>query len=84
MPAAAGGSNGGHVGEEQRSEPGFMVATVWLMCEDVVQTVRLLKERGVDCPEPVNEGWGVMTSFALPSGERLGLYEPLHEKAIGL
>ena len=76
MPAAAqGGSADGS---------GFMVATVWMMVEDIEAERTRLSSHGVDCPEAVNEGWGIMTSFALPSGARLGLYQPLHPTALEL
>lgn len=62
----------------------FMVATVWLMVEDIAAATAKLAAHGVECPEPQNEGWGISTSFALPSGARLGLYQPLHPVALGL
>lgn len=62
----------------------FMVATVWLMVEDIAAATAKLAALGVDCPPPLNEGWGISTTFALPSGARLGLYQPLHPVALEL
>jgi hypothetical protein len=73
MPPAAGKGSGG-----------MMVATIWLMCEDVAATMADLAAKGVSCPEAVDEGWGIHTSITLPSGSRLGLYQPLHETALEL
>lgn len=76
MPAAAS--------EGATADSGFMIATVWMMVEDIESAVGQLAAKGVACPEPHNEGWGISTSFALPSGARLGLYQPLHQMAIRL
>lgn len=62
----------------------FAVATVWLLVEDIAAARAELSAKGVESPEPQNEGWGISTSLALPSGARLGLYQPLHETALGL
>jgi hypothetical protein len=69
---------------ERGTGGGFMIATVWLMCPDIEECRARLVEKGVESAEAVNEGWGISTSFALPSGARLGLYQPLHETALGL
>ena len=63
---------------------GFMISTVWLMVDDVEAARQQLAAKGVEAAEAQNEGWGISTSFALPSGARLGLYQPLHEIAIDL
>jgi hypothetical protein len=63
---------------------GFAIATVWLMVEDVEDARSKLADKGVETPQAVDEGWGIHTSFALPSGARLGLYQPRHEVAIDL
>jgi hypothetical protein len=72
-PEAATGARGG-----------YMHATVWLMCADIEVAVAELAGKGVHCPERSNEGWGITTSLALPSGALLGLYQPLHPTALDL
>jgi catechol 2,3-dioxygenase-like lactoylglutathione lyase family enzyme len=62
----------------------FMVATVWLMVDDIEAARQELAGKGVDAAEAENEGWGHSTSFPLPSGARLGLYQPLHPLALEL
>ena len=52
-----------------------------LMCDNLEQTMADLTGRGVEF-EPVERmRWGVLTSFRLPGGGRIGLYEPLHPRA---
>jgi catechol 2,3-dioxygenase-like lactoylglutathione lyase family enzyme len=62
----------------------MMPAQVWMMVADIEAARAQLATLGVDCPEAHNEGWGISTSFALPSGARLGLYQPLHPVALDL
>ena len=57
-------------------------ATVYLMCRNLAETLERLKAKGVTHSETHEAGWGVVTSIALPSGGRLGLYEPHHPLAI--
>ena len=76
MPAAAAAQ--GEVGSR------FMVATVWMMVEDIAAARSALSAKGVATVEPVDEGWGIHTAITLPSGALLGLYQPLHPTALGL
>jgi hypothetical protein len=55
---------------------------LYLMCDDIEETIRDLETRGVRCSPVKDEGWGLMTSLQLPGGEELGLYEPRHETAL--
>lgn len=57
---------------------------LYLMCDDVTATVRRLADKGVRCGPVKDEGWGLLTSIALPGGGELGLYEPRHPKATEL
>ena len=70
--------------EGASADGGFMTATVWLMVDDIEAARAELAAKDVKAAEAENEGWGISTSFALPSGARLGLYQPLHEIAIDL
>ena len=52
---------------------------LYLMCDDIEATVRELKAKGVEFSGDVTrQRWGLITAIQLPSGGRLGLYEPLH------
>ncbi len=56
---------------------------VYLMCDDIEATVAELKAKGVEFTIPVDDqGWGLLTSFKIPSGSAIGLYEPRHPTAI--
>ena len=54
------------------------VQELYLMCDDIEQTVSELAAAGVACTEVSDQGWGLLTEITLPSGSRLGLYQPRH------
>ena len=56
-------------------------AELYLMCADLDATVKALAAKGVRCAETARERWGIRTTIPLPSGARLGLYQPLHATA---
>ena len=70
--------------EGASSEGGFMTATVWFMVDDIEAARTKLADKGVESGAAQDEGWGISTSFALPSGARLGLYQPRHQTALEL
>jgi catechol 2,3-dioxygenase-like lactoylglutathione lyase family enzyme len=52
---------------------------LYLMCDDIRATIAELKGKGVDVSDEISdEGFGLMTSLALPGGGELALYEPRH------
>lgn len=52
---------------------------LYLMCDNLEETVAELKAKGVEITRPItNAGWGLLTSLKLPGGEELSLYEPRH------
>ncbi len=52
----------------------------WLMCDDIVDTIREMERAGI-AATPVREAsWGVMTTLTLPGGGKLGVYEPKHPR----
>jgi hypothetical protein len=54
-----------------------------LMCDDIVATADDLRSKGVEVRgEPIDEGWGITTTLALPGGVEVMLYEPRHPTAI--
>jgi predicted enzyme related to lactoylglutathione lyase len=56
---------------------------LYLMCDDVEATVAELKQKGVEFSRPISEqGFGKVTSIALPGGGEIGLYEPRHPTAL--
>ena len=57
-------------------------AIVYLMTDDVEGEVARLAARQVVCTAIAEERWGRRTSFRLPSGQEMGLYQPSHPTAI--
>ncbi len=52
---------------------------LYLMCDDIYQTVGELERKGVEFSAPVSdEGFGLMTTIEMPGAGKLGLYEPKH------
>lgn len=50
-------------------------------CEDIEKTVAELRERGVEFTQDVTDaGFGFITTFKIPGGAEVGLYEPKYEK----
>ena len=62
-------------------QPGFH--ELYLMCDDIEQTVADLTARGVEFTAPIeNQGFGLATRFRIPGGGDLALYQPRHPTAI--
>jgi catechol 2,3-dioxygenase-like lactoylglutathione lyase family enzyme len=58
---------------------------LFLMCDDVRETRRELSAKGARFEgDVVDEGYGLQVMLVLPSGTRIGLYEPRHRIAYGL
>jgi catechol 2,3-dioxygenase-like lactoylglutathione lyase family enzyme len=52
---------------------------LYLMCDDLQETLQELEAKGVEFSRPIHEErWGVVTAIRLPDGGELGLYEPRH------
>lgn len=53
---------------------------LYLMCADVAAFVTEMEAHDVRC-EPIREmGWGRLTQVTLPSGGKIGVYEPRHAR----
>ena len=58
---------------------------LYLMCDDIEQTVKELEAKGVEFPKPIeNAGFGLVTRFTIPGGAEVALYQPRHPTAIQL
>jgi predicted enzyme related to lactoylglutathione lyase len=65
------------------SEDGEVHHTIHLMCDDVHATMKELQAKGVRFSQPItDQGYGLVTSIAMPGGGELGLYQPRHPTAI--
>lgn len=59
-------------------------ASLYLMCDDLRAQIELLKAKKVQSTEVEEESWGIRTTFKLPSGGEIGLYQPKHATALDL
>jgi hypothetical protein len=59
-------------------------AALYLMCADLDATMESFESKGVLFSEVRKERWGIVTTFRLPSGGEIGLYQPLHPRATGI
>ena len=59
-------------------------AVLYLMCDDLTSVISTLKEKNVVCSDVQAAEWGQATTIPLPSGGRIGLYQPAHPTAFDL
>jgi hypothetical protein len=55
-------------------------AQLYLMTSDLEATTAALRAKGIETGPASDEGWGMVTSIALPGGGEIGLYEPHHPR----
>jgi hypothetical protein len=73
-----------HPSDGDRSQSGDKLARadLYLMCDDLAALIKSLQAKGVKCPTPEKERWGIKTTIQLPSGAEIGVYQPAHPIAI--
>jgi len=69
-----------HAASGATTEDGNAAAAVYLMCDDLKATMQSL-EKKVHFAKVEEAPWGTVTSFSLPSGAKVGLYQPKHPTA---
>ena len=52
----------------------------YLMCDDIKAFVAEMEKKNITCGEVQDMGWGVLTQLTLPSGGKLGVYQPRHAR----
>jgi hypothetical protein len=52
----------------------------YLMLDDIAAFVRAMERRHIACGRVQDEGWGLLSHMTLPSGGRLGIYQPRHAR----
>jgi catechol 2,3-dioxygenase-like lactoylglutathione lyase family enzyme len=58
---------------------------LYFMCDDLAGTLDKLKAAGATVSSsPSDQRWGVVAEIALPSGARIGVYQPRHSVAYAL
>lgn len=68
---------------QRHADHDLLGAVLYLMCDDVQAVVGELGAKQVTCSRIVVAEWGSSTTVPLPSGGRVGLYQPTHPTAIG-
>jgi hypothetical protein len=56
---------------------------LYFMCDNLKAEMESLKNQKVHCGPVKEERWGSLTTFTLPGGGKIGLYQPKHPTAIG-
>ena len=71
-------------GLEQRSGQEMLAGVLYLMCDDLEAFTAALKAKDVQCSNVETARWGIATTIPLPSGGKIGLYQPRHKTALDL
>jgi predicted enzyme related to lactoylglutathione lyase len=69
---------------QQHGEEDILGSVLYLMTDNLSATVEWLEKRGIRCSPLMKAEWGSSTTLRLPSGGRIGLYQPTHATAIGI
>ena len=56
---------------------------LFLLCDDVQAFTQDMAKRGIGCSRLKDEGWGLVTQLTLPSGAKVGVYQPRHARPSG-
>jgi hypothetical protein len=54
------------------------VHELYLMCDDVQKLIAEMTGKGIATTAVHEERWGLLTQVTLPSGSKLGVYQPKH------
>jgi predicted enzyme related to lactoylglutathione lyase len=58
---------------------------LYLMCDDINLTLEKLQSKGVEIVQEVSDqGWGLLATIKIPSGDEFGIYQPKHPVAINM
>ncbi|MCG3151630.1 MAG: hypothetical protein GEEBNDBF_00907 [bacterium] len=60
---------------------GLAPVQLYLMCDVISEEVATLRGKNVPVTDPEDMGFGLVSFVTLPSGARVGLYEPRHPLA---
>jgi hypothetical protein len=61
---------------------GVVGAALYFMCDDLRATMKQLKSNKLKFAAVEEAPWGTVTTFPLPSGTKVGLYQPKHPTAL--
>lgn len=83
-PAELGIHPGDGTFVEHHADHDLSGAILYLMCDDLQQTIASLQDKGAQTSPIAQAGWGITTTVRLPGGGGLGLYQPRHPTALNL
>ena len=63
-------------------DEGVAGSAFYLLCDDLKSTMRSLEGKKARFAPVQDAQWGIVTTFALPSGAKIGLYQPKHPTAV--
>lgn len=66
------------------AERSLLGAVLYLMCDDLGAYLKRLEAKKINYSRLEKAPWGTKTTFRLPSGGEIGLYEPTHPTALNL
>ena len=66
---------------QAKTEDGIDAAALYFMCDDLNATMKSMEAKKAIFAKVEEAPWGIVTSFALPSGAKVGLYQPKHPTA---
>ena len=64
-----------------RTEDGMAAAALYFMCDDLEAAMNSMEAKQARFTKVEEAPWGRVTSFKLPSGAEVGLYQPKHKTA---
>jgi len=68
--------------DDPAADDAVVGAALYLICDDLSATMKQLQPKKVKFAAVQEQPWGIVTTFPLPSGARIGLYQPKHPTAI--
>jgi hypothetical protein len=66
------------------TDDGVVAAALYFLCDDLKSTMRSLKATKASFTPVRDAPWGIVTTLPLPSGAKIGLYQPKHPTAVEL
>ena len=53
---------------------------LYFLCDDINAFVSEMKERGIECGEIRDQGWGILAEIKLPSGAPIQVYQARYKR----
>jgi catechol 2,3-dioxygenase-like lactoylglutathione lyase family enzyme len=71
-------------GSQKSAGHDLLGGVFYLMCGDLETFMAEMRSKGVQCASVETARWGLVTTIPLPSGGRIGMYQPRHQTALNL